>query len=638
MKKQEQQYNENDIQVLEGLDAVRKRPGMYIGGTGLASLHHMVYEVVDNSVDEALAGHASEINITIEKEGSVAVRDNGRGIPVGIHKQFNKSALEIIFTILHSGGKFGGGGYKVSGGLHGVGLSVVNALSKWVEVEVEREGRLWRLRLEKGKAISPVKSVKNSKKTGTTIRFMPDDTIFETLIFDTNTLIQRFKETAFLTKGLKLTIQDLRKKDSIIEVFQYDGGIVDLVKEINEPKETLHKNVLYFEATKDDVQLECAIQYTDDYNENTYSYVNNIRTKDGGTHEQGLKLALTRVVNDVARKKKVLKEKDKNLSGDDIREGLTCVISVKMSEPSFEGQIKSKLASSEIRGIADSIVSEQLNQLFSDNPTVLSTIVKKAQVAAKAREAMKRSKEANKSKNTLDIAGLSGKFAKCTSRIPEDTEIYLVEGDSAGGSAKQGRDRFFQAILPLRGKVINTEKAKLSKVLSNEEIKTIIAAIGAGIGKEFDITKCKFHKIIIMTDADVDGEHIRTLLLTFFYRFMRPLIDSGYIYIAQPPLFKISTNKEDYYAYSDKERDEIYTQLKGKKYTVQRYKGLGEMDSNQLWDTTMDPETRSLLRITLADNIQADKVFSVLMGDKVDVRRAFIEEHAHEANIDHSNA
>lgn len=636
--KQEQQYNENDIQVLEGLDAVRKRPGMYIGGTGLASLHHMVYEVVDNSVDEALAGHANEINVIIESDGSVTVRDNGRGIPVGIHKQFGKSALEIIFTILHSGGKFGGGGYKVSGGLHGVGLSVVNALSKWVEVEVEREGKVWSLRLEAGKAVKPVKSGKKSKNTGTSIRFMPDDTIFDTVKFERDMLIQRFKETAYLTKGLKLTIEDMRTKDGKREEFQFDGGIVDLVKEINESKNTIHKKILYFDATKDDVQLEAAIQYTDDYNDNTLSYVNNIRTKDGGTHEQGMKLALTRVVNDVARKKKILKEKDKNLNGDDIREGLTCVLSVKMPDPSFEGQIKSKLASGEVRGIADSVVSEQLQQLFSANPTVLSAIVKKAQIAAKAREAMKRSKEANKEKNTLDIAGLSGKFAKCSSKNPKEAELYLVEGDSAGGSAKQGRNRFYQAILPLRGKVINAEKKKLASVLANEEIRTIITAIGTGIGKELDPSKTKYEKIIIMTDADVDGEHIRTLLLTFFYKFMRPLIEEGYLYIAQPPLFKISTLKEDFYAYSDTERDAIYKELKGKKFTTQRYKGLGEMNADQLWDTTMNPETRSLLRVTLADALYADKIFSVLMGDKVEERRAFIDDHAAEAEIDHSNA
>lgn len=636
--KQEQQYNENDIQVLEGLDAVRKRPGMYIGGTGLASLHHMVYEVVDNSVDEALAGHATEINVTIEADGSVTVRDNGRGIPVGIHKQFGKSALEIIFTILHSGGKFGGGGYKVSGGLHGVGLSVVNALSKWVEVEVEREGKVWTLRLEEGKAVKPVKSGKKTKRTGTSIRFMPDDNIFDTVKFERDMLIQRFKETAYLTKGLKLTIEDLRTKDGKREEFQFDGGIVDLVKDINESKNAIHKKILYFDATKDDVQLEVALQYTEDYNDNTLSYVNNIRTKDGGTHEQGMKLALTRVVNDVARKKKILKEKDKNLNGDDIREGLTCVLSVKMPDPSFEGQIKSKLASGEVRGIADSVVSEQLQQLFGANPTVLSAIVKKAQIAAKAREAMKRSKEANKEKNTLDIAGLSGKFAKCTSKNSKEAELYLVEGDSAGGSAKQGRNRFFQAILPLRGKVINAEKKKLSSVLANEEIRTIITAIGTGIGKELDPSKTKYEKIIIMTDADVDGEHIRTLLLTFFYKFMRPLIEEGYLYIAQPPLFKISTQKEDFYAYSDAERDAIYKELKGKKFTTQRYKGLGEMNADQLWDTTMNPETRSLLRVTLADALYADKIFSVLMGDKVEERRAFIDDHAAEAEIDHSNA
>lgn len=639
-----EQYNENDIQVLEGLDAVRKRPGMYIGGTGIGALHHMVYEVVDNSVDEALAGHANEINITIEQDGSVSVEDNGRGIPVGMHKKMKRSALEVIFTILHSGGKFGGNGYKVSGGLHGVGLSVVNALSTVVEVHIEREGKLWYLKLENGEPVEPVKAIGKSDKTGTKIRFYPDGSIFETTKFDFDVLAQRFKETAYLSRGLKISIQDLRKKQVKKEIYQFEGGINDLVTDINSSKEVLHKKPLYFigskfnEVTNSDVEMECSFQYTDDYNDNTFSYVNNIRTRDGGTHEAGFKQALTRAVNDIARKKKILKEKDKNLDGNDIREGLTCIISIKMADPQFEGQTKGKLASGEIRGLADSISSEKLSELLTDNPAVLTAIVKKAQSAAKAREAMKKSREVNKTKSTLDIAGLSGKFAKCTTKDAKEAELYLVEGDSAGGSAKQGRNRFFQAILPLRGKVINTEKNKLSKVLSNEEIKTIITAIGAGIGKEFDPANSKFHKVVIMTDADVDGEHIRTLLLTFFFRFMRPLIDEGYLYIAQPPLYKIEHGKKEVeYAFSDKERDSILESLGNKKYSIQRYKGLGEMNADQLWETTMDPETRSLIRIRVEDAIYADKVFELLMGDKVEPRRAFIEEHANEAEIDFSN-
>lgn len=633
----EQNYNENSIEVLEGLDAVRKRPGMYIGGKGIEALHHMVTEVVDNSVDESLGGHANEINLAIEKDGSVSVSDNGRGIPVGMNEKMKKSSLEIVFTVLHSGGKFGGNGYKISGGLHGVGLSVVNALSTEVKIAVEREGFLWELLLKNQVAPKPIKKVKKSTNTGTTINFKPDPTIFDTVTFEYDRLARKLKETAFLVKNLKLTLEDKRKEEVRSETFQYSGGIVDFVTEINTDKTPEHKKVLYFSDNKDGVEMECAIQYTEDFAENTYSYVNNIRTIEGGTHEQGFKTALTRAANDIARKRKILKDKDKNLSGDDVRDGITCILSLRMPDPSFEGQTKSKLSNSEIRGVADSIAYDHLSKLFNSNPTILANIVKRAQETAKIKETIKKSKEVSKSKSTIEIAGLSGKFAKCTTNNPDEAEIYLVEGDSAGGSAKSGRDRFFQAILPLRGKVINCEKQKLSKVLSNEEIRTMINAIGTGIGKEFDIESTKYKKIVIMTDADVDGEHIRTLLLTFFYKFMRPLIEAGYVYIAQPPLYKISygtKDDEDIYVYSDTEKEEVMNTFKGKKFSIQRYKGLGEMNADQLWDTTMNPQTRSLIKLGVRDVLEANEVFSILMGDKVEPRRLFIEEHANEARID----
>lgn len=637
------EYDENAIEVLEGLDAVRKRPGMYIGGTGHSALHHMVYEIVDNSVDEALGKYADEINVVIHKDNSLSVQDNGRGIPVGLNEKLQKSSLEVVMTVLHSGGKFGAGGYKVSGGLHGVGLSVVNALSSWLVAEVQRDGYLYQIKMKDQKAVAPLKKVKKTKGTGTKIHFKPDPSIFSVTIFDYDVLATRFKQTAYLTKGLKITLTDLRAEEPVEEVFEFSGGIADLVEDINKDKELLHKKVFYFSGEKDGVEVECAFQYTNDFNDNTSSFVNNIRTYEGGTHEQGFKGALTRVVNDVARKKKVLKDKDKNIAGDDVRDGLTAILTIKMADPQFEGQTKAKLSNSEIKGIVESIANEQLSEILMANHAVVGLVVKRAQQSEKAREAIKKSKEVTKGKSTIDIAGLSGKFAKATSKNPVECELYIVEGDSAGGSAKQGRDRFFQAILPLRGKVINVEKAKISRVLSNEEIKTMINAIGAGMLKDIDITQAKYHKIIIMTDADVDGEHINTLLLTFFFRYLRPIIEAGYLYLAQPPLYKIEVGKdgkgkkEVYYAYSDNERDSITSTLKGKKYDIQRYKGLGEMNADQLWETTMNPATRSLLRVTIEDAIYADKVFDKLMGDKVEPRREFIEQNAQYANIDYGS-
>lgn len=636
-KQNNKDYGADNIEVLEGLEAVRKRPGMYIGGTGSKALHHMVYEVVDNSVDEALAGHCDTINIFLEKDGSVTVQDNGRGIPVGKHSKFNKSALEIIMTVLHSGGKFNKDNYAFSGGLHGVGLSVVNALSSKVIVTVKREGHIWELELERGEVKGSIKKVGKTKETGTQINFHPDGEIFETTLFNYDILVQRFKEMAFLNKGLTIVITDNREKKPISESFTFEGGIVQFIEELNKVKNTLHNEVIFFQGEKEGVIFECALQYTNDFTENIVSFANNIRTADGGTHEEGFKRALSRSLNDAARKKKILKAKDTNLTGDDLREGLTLVISIKVPEPQFEGQTKGKLVNTEVRGISDSIASENLTNYFLDHPTIVTKIVKKAKEAAKAREMARKSKEVNSKKNTVDIAGLSSKLAKCTSKNPDETELYIVEGDSAGGSAKQGRNRYFQAILPLRGKVINSEKARLSKILSNEEIKTMIATIGTGIGKDFDIENAKYKKIVIMTDADVDGEHIRTLLLTFFYRFMKPLIDEGYIYIAKPPLYKITQGKNVEYVFTENEKNKLLKEWKGKKVEIQRYKGLGEMDPKQLWETTMDPAHRVLIRVTETDAIVSDKIFTTLMGSGVDERREFIKRHAKYANIDYSN-
>ena len=630
------EYSEKDIEVLEGLDAIRKRPGMYIGGTGIKALHHMFYEILDNAVDEAISGYCNEIKITINKDGSITVDDNGRGIPVGKHPKLKKSTLEIILTTLHSGSKFGGNKYNYSGGLHGVGLSVVNALSEKVTVKIHREGQIWELNLERGKPIDKTTPVGKTNRTGTIVTFKPDDTIFESVNFNSETMIDRIKEIAFLNQGLTIYFTDKREDPHIEEVFNYSGGIAEYVTEINKTKNPLHKDVIFFRNERDNVVVECALQYTDDYKESLYSFVNNIKTIDGGTHELGFKYALSRVVNDIARQKNILKDKDNNMTGDDIREGLTAVLSVKMNNPVFEGQTKGKLSNTEIRSIVDSITFESLYNYFNKNHSILSTIVKKAKEAARAREAERKARQITNKKNTSDITGLSSKLAQCSSRKPEECELFIVEGNSAGGTAKQGRNRNFQAILPLRGKILNCEKSRITKILSSKEIRTIITAIGAGIGKEFSIDKAKYHKIIIMTDADVDGEHIRTLLLTFFYRFMKPLIDEGYIYIARPPLYKISKGKRVEYVFTEKEKDRLLKEL-GDNVEVQRYKGLGEMNPEQLWETTMNPENRVLIRITEEDAVISDKVFSTLMGNKVDLRRSFIEKRAKYAEVDFSN-
>lgn len=629
-------YSEKDIEILEGLDAVRRRPGMYIGGTGIKALHHMFYEILDNAVDEAISGYCNEIRVTINKDGSVTVADNGRGIPVRKHPKLKKSTLEVILTTLHSGSKFGGNKYSYSGGLHGVGLSVVNALSEKLTVQVHREGQIWELNLEKGKPIDTTTPIGTTDKTGTIVTFKPDDTIFESVVFNSETMMDRIKEIAFLNQGLTIYFSDKREEPHIEEVFSYNGGITEYVAEINKTKTPLHKEVIFFRNERDNVVVECAMQYTDDFTESIYSFVNNVKTVDGGTHELGFKYGLSRVVNEIARVKNILKDKDSNISGDDIREGLTAVINIKMKEPQFEGQTKGKLTNTEVRSIVDSITFESLYNYFNKNTSVLSTIVNKAKEAARAREAERKARQISNKKNTTDIAGLSSKLAQCTSRKPEECELFIVEGNSAGGTAKQGRDRNFQAILPLRGKILNSEKSRITKILSNNEIKTIIAAIGAGIGKDFSIDKVKYHKIIIMTDADVDGEHIRTLLLTFFYRFMKPLIDEGYIYIARPPLYKITKGKRVEYVFTEKEKDRLLEEL-GENAEVQRYKGLGEMNPEQLWETTMNPANRVLIKVTEEDAIISDKIFSTLMGNKVDLRRGFIEKRAKYAEVDLSN-
>lgn len=629
-------YSEKDIEVLEGLDAVRRRPGMYIGGTGIKALHHMFYEILDNAVDEAISGYCNEIRVTINKDGSVTVADNGRGIPVGKHPKLKKSTLEVILTTLHSGSKFGGNKYSYSGGLHGVGLSVVNALSEKLTVQVHREGQIWELNLEKGKPIDTTTPIGTTDKTGTIVTFKPDDTIFESVVFNSETMMDRIKEIAFLNQGLTIYFSDKREEPHIEEVFSYNGGITEYVAEINKTKTPLHKEVIFFRNERDNVVVECAMQYTDDFTESIYSFVNNVKTVDGGTHELGFKYGLSRVVNEIARVKNILKDKDSNISGDDIREGLTAVINIKMKEPQFEGQTKGKLTNTEVRSIVDSITFESLYNYFNKNTSVLSTIVNKAKEAARAKEAERKARQISNKKNTTDIAGLSSKLAQCTSRKPEECELFIVEGNSAGGTAKQGRDRNFQAILPLRGKILNSEKSRITKILSSNEIKTIIAAIGAGIGKDFSIDKVKYHKIIIMTDADVDGEHIRTLLLTFFYRFMKPLIDEGYIYIARPPLYKITKGKRVEYVFTEKEKDRLLEEL-GENAEVQRYKGLGEMNPEQLWETTMNPANRVLIKVTEEDAIISDKIFSTLMGNKVDLRRGFIEKRAKYAEVDLSN-
>ncbi|TYP57396.1 DNA topoisomerase (ATP-hydrolyzing) subunit B [Thermosediminibacter litoriperuensis] len=629
-------YDETKIEVLEGLEHVRLRPGMYIGSTDSRGLHHLVYEVVDNSIDEALAGFCKNIVVSINKDGSVTVEDDGRGIPVKIHPKVGKPALEVALTMLHAGGKFGTGGYKVSGGLHGVGVSVVNALSKWLEVEVKRDGFKYYQKYERGKPVTEVKLIGEAEGTGTKITFMPDGEIFEDTSFNYDILAQRLREQAFLNKGLKIELKDLRTGKE--QVFHYEGGIVSFVKYLNRNKDVLHEEPIYIGSSKkDEWEVEVALQYNDSYVENVMSFANNINTQEGGTHLVGFKSALTRCINDYARKTNLLKEQDPNLSGEDVREGLTAVISVKLVNPQFEGQTKTKLGNSEMRSIVESVVGEAMNRFLEENPSVARVIVEKAVSAARAREAARKARELVRRKNALDKTALPGKLADCREKDPRLCELYLVEGDSAGGSAKQGRDPRFQAILPLRGKILNVEKARLDKILGNEEIRAMITALGTGIGDDFDIEKLRYHKIILMADADVDGAHIRTLLLTFLYRYMRPLIEAGMVYIAQPPLYQVAKGKEVYYAYSDEELKAVLEKI-GKdrdKADVKRFKGLGEMNADQLWETTMNPKTRTILKVNLEDAIEADEIFTILMGEKVEPRKQFIFEHAAEVrNLD----
>jgi len=623
-------YDENQIQVLEGLEAVRKRPGMYIGSTSGRGLHHLVWEVVDNSIDEALAGYCNQIDIVVHKDNSVSVTDNGRGIPVGEEKKMKRPALEVVLTVLHAGGKFGGedSGYKVSGGLHGVGVSVVNALSQLLIVTVKREGKIHQQEYRKGAPQYDLKVIGESEETGTKITFSPDPEIFsETTEYDFDILQARLRELAFLNKGIEINLLDERTDHSVS--FSYEGGIVSFVEYLNRNREVLHEKPIFTEGTKDNIQVEVALQYNDSYSENIYSFANNINTHEGGTHESGFKSALTRILNDYARKTNAIRESDSNFSGDDVREGLTAIISVKIPEPQFEGQTKTKLGNSEVRGIVESLFSEKLQEFMNENPAVAKKIIEKGIMASRAREAARKARELTRRKSALEVSSLPGKLADCSSKDASICEVYIVEGDSAGGSAKQGRDRHFQAILPLRGKILNVEKSRLDKILSNAEIRNIITASGVGIGDDFDVAKARYHKIIIMTDADVDGAHIRTLLLTFFFRYMRKLIEVGYIYIAQPPLYKIERNKTVKYAYNDKQKDAITKEFgEGVKLNIQRYKGLGEMDPVQLWETTMDPEIRTLLQVSIQDAIDADAIFDTLMGDNVEPRRAFIQEHA----------
>ena len=625
------EYGADQIQILEGLEAVRKRPGMYIGSTSIRGLHHLVYEIVDNSVDEALAGYCTEINVAIEKDNSITVIDNGRGIPVGINHKANKPAVEVVFTVLHAGGKFGGGGYKVSGGLHGVGASVVNALSEWLEVKIHKDGKLYQQRYERGKVMYPLKEIGTTDHNGTEVRFLPDKEIFEETEFDYNTLRQRLREMAFLTKGIKIVLRDNRLEEPKIRTFHYEGGIKEYVEYLNKSKEKLYDDIIYCEGLRGDVYVEVALQHNDSYQESTYSFVNNITTPEGGTHLTGFRNAITKTFNDYARSMKLLKDNDPNLSGEDLREGLTAIISIKISEPQFEGQTKQKLGNSEARGAVESVVSEQLTYFLEQNPTVAKVICDKAVLAQRARDAARKARDLTRRKTALDSTALPGKLADCSDKDPKNCEIYIVEGESAGGSAKTARNRATQAILPLRGKILNVEKARLDKILGNAEIKAMITAFGTGIDEDFDISKLRYDKIVIMTDADVDGAHIATLMLTFLYRFMPELIRQGHVYLAKPPLYKIEKNKTVRYAYDDKELDEILTELgRDGNNKIQRYKGLGEMDADQLWDTTMDPEKRILLRVTIEEGTESeiDVVFNTLMGDKVEPRREFIEENA----------
>ena len=636
LEENKQSYDESQIQVLEGLEAVRKRPGMYIGSTSSRGLHHLVYEIVDNSIDEALAGFCKNIEVAINEDNSITVVDDGRGMPVGIHPKMGKATVEVIMTVLHAGGKFGGGGYKVSGGLHGVGASVVNALSEYCEVTVKREGFIWQQKYSRGNVLCDLTKIGESDEHGTKVLFKPDHEIFEDTVFDFEVLASRLRELAFLNKGIAITLTDKREGEERVEKFHYEGGIKEFVSYLNRNKEVLHESPIYVEGEKDGIIAEIALQYNDGYNENLYSFANNIDTIEGGTHLAGFKSALTRAINDYAKRFGHIKDNDKNLSGDDAREGLTAVVSVKISEPQFEGQTKTKLGNSEVRGVVDSIVAEGVSIFLEENPAVGKIIIDKALMAARARDAARKARELTR-KSVLERSTLPGKLADCSSKDPMECEIYIVEGDSAGGSAKQGRNRKFQAILPLRGKILNVEKQRLDRILNSDTIRSMITAFGAGIGKDFDEAKLRYNRIIIMTDADVDGAHIRTLLLTFFYRYMRPLIDGGHVYIAQPPLYKVSKGKREEYAYTDEDLDKILEEFGGKdnSINIQRYKGLGEMNANQLWDTTMDPEHRILLKATVEDAIAADEIFTILMGDKVEPRREFIQKNANKvSNLD----
>lgn len=625
MEKFEHEYGADQIQVLEGLEAVRKRPGMYIGSTSLRGLHHMVYEIVDNCVDEALAGYCTEINIKIEEGNIISVKDNGRGIPVDIHPKTKISAAETVYTVLHAGGKFGGdSGYKVSGGLHGVGASVVNALSTWTEVTIERDGGKYEMRFEKGKTVKPLTKIGESKKTGTQVRFLADNTIFETLEYNYETLETRFREMAFLTKGLKITVEDLREETPKKAEFHFEGGLISFVEYLNRNKEKLHKEPIYIEKKDGEIPVEIAFQYTTAYSENIYTFVNNINTIEGGTHLEGFKRSLTKTFNDYARSHNLLKEKDPNLVGEDIREGITAVVSVKVKEPQFEGQTKTKLGNSNVTGIVQSMVNEALGNFLEENPAVAKAILEKCISAYRAREAARKARELVRRKNALETTTLPGKLADCSSKNPAECEVYIVEGDSAGGSAKQGRDRRFQAILPLWGKMLNVEKARADKIYGNDKLNPVILAVGAGIGADFDVSKIRYGKVIIMADADVDGAHIRTLLLTFFFRYMRPLIENGNVYLAQPPLYKLSKKgMQDVYVYTDEDLPKAYKELEEKgiareQLGLQRYKGLGEMNPEQLWETTMDPTNRILVKVTMEDAIKADEIFTILMGDEID--------------------
>jgi len=627
-------YDATHIQVLEGLEAVRKRPSMYIGSTDSRGLHHLVYEVIDNSIDEALAGFCDSIDVSINEDGSVTVADNGRGIPPDLHPKYKKSALEVVMTVLHAGGKFDKNTYKVSGGLHGVGVSVVNALSEWVEVEVRRGGKIYFQRYTRGVPESDVVEVGATEATGTRTTFKPDGEIFETLNFDYDTLVTRLRELAFLNKGLRIAVADNRGEEVRQDEFFYEGGIVSFVEHLNASRNVLHEKPIYFEKEKEGTEVEIAIQYTDSYSEHVYSFANNINTHEGGTHLAGFKAALTRVANDYIKKNNLSKD-DAKLAGEDIREGLAAIISVRLMEPQFEGQTKTKLGNSEVKGIVESMVAEGLAEFLEENPKVASIILQKALDAKRAREAAKKARELTRRKSALEVSTLPGKLADCSEKDPSLCEVYLVEGDSAGGSAKMGRNRRFQAILPFRGKILNVEKSRLSKILKNNEILSLITAMGTGIGEDYDIEKARYHKVIIMTDADVDGAHIRTLMLTFFFRYMTPLIEAGYVYIAQPPLYSIKKGKQQYFAYSDQEKDAKIAEIGEKGVSIQRYKGLGEMNPEQLWETTMNPETRTILQVTMDDAIAADEMFSILMGDDVLPRKKFIQDHAKDVvNLD----